>query len=74
MMNNGGISLDQNELHKKLGRPVSWAITSNPEKNTDSAISKDQTDEEVSSNYQAMGESYSDTTNFEVNKEPGRLN
>ncbi len=68
--------MDQNELHKKLGRPVSWAITSNPEENMDNAISNnvDQTDDEVPSNYQAMGESYSDTTNFEVNKEPGRLN
>ncbi|KQX56624.1 MULTISPECIES: hypothetical protein [unclassified Paenibacillus] len=68
--------MDQNELHKKLGRPVSWAITSNPEENEDNAISNnvDKTDEEVPSNYQAMGESYSDTTNFEVNKEPGRLN
>jgi endonuclease V-like protein UPF0215 family len=75
-MDNGGISLDQKELHKKLGRPVSWAITSNPEENADNAISNhvDQTDEEVPSNYQAMGESYSDTTNFEVNKTPGRLN
>lgn len=63
--------MDQNELHKKLGRPVSWAITSNLEEET---TSNNITDDEVPSNYQALGESYSDTTNFEVNKEPGRLN
>jgi hypothetical protein len=65
--------LDQNELHKKLERP-SWAKTSNPEENMDNVISNNVEDEGVPSNYQAMGESYSDTTNFEVNKEPGRLN
>jgi hypothetical protein len=65
--------MNQNELHKKLGRPESWALTSN---SSEEAISDqiEHTDEEVPTNYQAMGESYSDTTNFEVNKEPGRLN
>lgn len=68
--------MDQKELHKRLGRPVSWALTSNSEENTDKPVSNNMElmDEEVPSNYQAMGESYSDTTNFEVNKEPGRLN
>jgi hypothetical protein len=75
-MESGGVFLDQNKLHKLLGRPVSWALTSDPADNLSNHLSDDagQTDEEVPSNYQAMGESYSDTTNFEVNKEPGRLN
>ncbi|MNR24098.1 hypothetical protein D3C85_1411580 [compost metagenome] len=65
--------MDQKELHEKLGRPVSWAMTSNSEE-TATSDNMEHTDNEVPSNYQAMGESYSDTTNFEVNKEPGRLN
>ncbi|SDN42501.1 hypothetical protein SAMN04487897_102872 [Paenibacillus sp. yr247] len=75
-MKGGVIFLDQNELHKKLGRPVSWALTSDTAENGSNGMSDDaeQTDKGVPSNYQAMGESYSDTTNFEVNKEPGRLN
>lgn len=64
--------MDQKELHQKLGRPVSWAMAKESEENTSDSF--EHTDEEVPSNYQAMGESYSDTTNFEVNKEPGRLN
>ncbi|MDD9268269.1 hypothetical protein ACFPES_14615 [Paenibacillus sp. GCM10023248] len=65
--------MDQNELHQKLGRPMSWALSNRAEDPADTAQA-DRTDEEVPSNYQAMGESYSDATNFEVNKEPGRLN
>ncbi|UJF33867.1 hypothetical protein [Paenibacillus hexagrammi] len=80
--------MDQKELHEKLGRPVSWAMTQNPDEeqsgNDVSASSTKGVDNhipdgiessqsEVPSNYQAMGESYSDTTNFEVNREPGRL-
>ncbi|MBD0378855.1 hypothetical protein [Paenibacillus sedimenti] len=65
--------MDQNKLQKQLDRPVSWAQTTNP---SEAALSDqvEHTDEEIPSNYQAMGESYSDTTNFEVNKSPGRLN
>ncbi|MFC5447793.1 hypothetical protein [Paenibacillus aestuarii] len=58
--------MNQKELHQKLGRPESWALANTTE--------TEQTDTEIPSNYQAMGESYSDTTNFEVNKDPGRLN
>ncbi|MGG1554763.1 hypothetical protein [Paenibacillus ferrarius] len=60
--------MDQKKLYEK----PSWAMTSNPSDETE-INQVEQTDEGVPSNYQAMGESYSDTTNFEVNKEPGRL-
>ncbi|MBP1967137.1 hypothetical protein [Paenibacillus aceris] len=66
--------MDQKELHEKLGRPLSWAMTSNAASEETATDQVEHTDEEIPSNYQAMGESYSDTTNFEVNKEPGRLN
>lgn len=65
--------MDQNDLHKMLGRPMSWALTNSSE-DTDTAHADLSAEEEAPSNYQAMGESYSDGTNFEVNKEPGRLN
>jgi|GEM_PF-6653300 len=57
--------MDQKELHQKLGRPESWTMVNKAE--------TEQTVTDIPSNYQAMGESYSDTTNFEVNQEPGRL-
>ncbi|MFD0693156.1 hypothetical protein ACFQZT_03540 [Paenibacillus sp. GCM10027628] len=66
--------MDQNELHKKLGRPLSWALTANTSEEETASGQVEHTDEGIPSNYQSMGESYSDTTNFEVNKEPGRLN
>jgi hypothetical protein len=50
--------MDQKELHKKLRRPVNWAMTSNTSEETVSD-QIEHTDEEVPSNYQAMGESYS---------------
>lgn len=65
--------MDQNDLQKKLDQPMNKAL-SNATEDTDTPQTDRFAEEAAPSNYQAMGESYSDTTNFEVNKEPGRLN